>query len=333
MPSPRDGGRWSRAAIVALAAFAAVSAIGGGLALVLSPPGTSALPDHDLLDDTPFASFAVPGVLLGAVVGGTSIACAVLTWRRSRAAIDATILAGGALAAWIVAEIAMIRTPSWLQLVYGGLGFALLALGAAWALRSGSARHRWIVYVTAAETLGFLAPALAGIGTVRAGLSPAPQAFVLTAAGFVEGFALGTGQARALPFRIHRLRFAALTGAGAAVVWGGVMAMMALPASSTVAPVIALVGLGAIGTAQWFELRHHGVHAGSWIGWTALAWLIAMPLSFAPGPFVDDTTPIANNLALWAVGGALMAYVMATITWQAAKRAMQAHGEPAVAHA
>jgi hypothetical protein len=77
-----------------------------------------------------------------------------------------------------------------------------------------------------------------------------------------------------------------------------------------------LPALFAIGGAQWIELRHHRVPARRWIGWTALAWLVALPLSFAPGPLVDETTPLAAHIVLWGCGGVLMAYVMALITWR-----------------
>jgi len=77
------------------------------------------------------------------------------------------------------------------------------------------------------------------------------------------------------------------------------------------------LGLFAIGAMQWLELRR-----AAWIGWTALAWVVALPFSFLPMPFVDLTTPMAAMAALWACAGLMMAYVMALITWQGAKRLM-----------
>ncbi|MDX2087102.1 MAG: hypothetical protein SFX73_04600 [Kofleriaceae bacterium] len=64
--------------------------------------GTRYVP-RGLLAHTPFASFLIPGLLLGLVVGGTSLACATFAWRRSSAAVHATILAGAALTIWIIA--------------------------------------------------------------------------------------------------------------------------------------------------------------------------------------------------------------------------------------
>ena len=95
-----------------------------------------------LLAHTPFESFLAPGLLLGGI-GAACAAAALLAWRRARAAIDATIVAGGALAVRdFVAERALLREASWLQAVYGALGLALLGLGARAGWRSRLPRHR-----------------------------------------------------------------------------------------------------------------------------------------------------------------------------------------------
>jgi hypothetical protein len=65
------------------------------------------------------------------------------------------------------------------------------------------------------------------------------------------------------------------------------------------------------------ELLEHTPFAGSW---TALAWAAALPFSFAPAPFVDESTPVSSHLLLWGSGGLLMAYVMALITWRGVLR-------------
>ena len=151
-------------------------------------------------------------------------------------------------------------------------------------------------------------------------MSPPAQLVLMIGAGFVEGYALGAGQAFALPFRVNRRRFALLTGFGAALVWGSVMAMFLAPDPPVLAPLIAVVGLPAIGGAQWLELRRHRPRAHRWIGWTALAWTLALPISFIPGVFVDEATPLVAHIALWCSGGVAMAAVMAVVTWLGATR-------------
>ncbi|MCB9756047.1 MAG: hypothetical protein H6713_39500 [Myxococcales bacterium] len=318
-----------RRLIVALALFSAISAVAGGIELVVFPHGGNQfMPPVALLERTPFRSFLVPGLLLALVVGGASVGAVALTLRRSPAALDATILAGGALTVWIVAELALLWELHWLHGVYGGLGLALLGLGLAGAWRSGQRRHRWLILVTAGEFLGYMAPALAGIASAQLALSDAQQAVAVTLAGFVEGLALGLGQALALPVPVRRWRYAGLTSLGAGAVWASVMTMM-LAAGRDDAPVwlvavagclVAVVGLVAIGGAQWLELRRHAPRAWRWIPWTALAWTVALPLSFAPGPLVDESTPIGAHVLLWGSGGLLMAFVMAQITWRGARR-------------
>jgi hypothetical protein len=310
--------------VLALATTVAISAIVGGLATVAARAGNKALP-RELLAHTPFATYLIPGMLLTIVVGGTSLACALMTWRRSLWSIDATLVAGGALTTWIVVESLIIPT-SWLQVAFGALGVTLLALGVHMAWRAGEPRHRWIIVVTCAETVGYLAPSLAGILATRAGWTEGERAIAVVAAGLVEGFALGCGQAWALPLPVRRLRFALLTALGGGFVWAMVMTIMLFASRWPVAvavivnAVAGMVGLASIGTAQLLELRHRAKRTRSWIAWTALAWLVALPMSFAPGPFVDESTPLASHVVLWGCGGLLMAFAMAAITWQGVRR-------------
>lgn len=184
-------------------------------------------------------------------------------------------------------------------------------------------RRRWLTSVTLAEALGFLVPACVGIVAFRLGLEPYARSAWVVAAGACEGFALGMGQAWAWPLPVRRLRYALLSALGAGTVWAAAMTFVRFAADSGEAPgvVIALgiatgaFGLCALGAAQWLELRHHTPAARRWIAWTALAWVLALPLSFAPSPFVDETTPVAVLVALWACAGLTMAYVMALVTW------------------
>lgn len=313
-----------RKLVLGLAGLVALSAIAGGAALLLAPSGSETAP-LTLLRGTPFTSFALPGLLLALVVGGSSLACVMLVWRRSPFAIDATILAGGALTLWIACESVIMHEASFLQLVYGGLGLGLLALGVVSGLRSPHPRHRWTVLVTTGEAGGFVAPALVGVFAL--GLDAGLRAALLVLAGAVEGFLCGLGQAWAFPLPVSRPRFAALTSAAAAAVWALAMGLVALGhagapdgAMITALALVVPVGLTLMGAAQWLELRQHAFRAHRWIVWSALAWMLALPASFAPSPFVDETTPLATHLVLWTSAGLAMAYVMALVSWQGARR-------------
>ena len=262
----------TRGLVIALALFSAVSAIGGGIELVVWRAGNGYFP-LALLDHTPFASFLVPGLMLAIVVGGTSLASALTALRRSRAAVDITILAGAALTLWILAEVAMMRGVHWLHAVFGALGVTILVLGVHAALRSRSPRQRWMLFVTVGETTGFLVPTCAGILSTKAGFSELWQAALVVAAGFAEGALLGVGQAWAFPFPVRRLRYVLLSALGAGVVWASVMSMtlvlgrrtLPFPIITVAVAATALLGLAAIGSAQWLELRRHTSAARRWI--------------------------------------------------------------------
>jgi hypothetical protein len=119
-----------------------------------------------------------------------------------------------------------------------------------------------------------------------------------------------------------------MVGAGAALTWAIAMLvihpLMASHADSSTKALIcipfAALCLVAIGGAQWLELRRHIRRAHAWIGWTALAWVLALPLSFAPAPLVDESTPTGVHVVLWGSAGVLMALVMASITWIGVQR-------------
>lgn len=313
-----------RRIVIVCAALVAASAAPGAIALVVAGHGTESLP-HALLARTPYETFLIPGLLLGIVVAGSSLACAVLTWKRSSLAVDSMLLAGGALTLWIVVERLTVPS-SWLQVVYGGLGITLLVLGV-WEGHAGrEPRHRWLIGVTTAETAGYLVPSLVGILATRAGWPERDRAIAVVAGGLLEGLALGAGMAWALPVTVRRLRFALLTSLGGGLVWAVVMSVMLVAGSlrGAVAIVIfvlaGLVGLASIGTAQWLELRHHARNARRWIVWTAVAWCIALPMSFAPGPFVDETTPLPVHVVFWGCGGLVMAFALALVLWRPARR-------------
>ena len=301
----------------------ALSALAGGVELLVWPYGTRNLP-LELLDGTPFNTFMLPGLLLAVLVGGASLAAAALIMRRGRHAAEVTALAGATLVIWLAAEMALLRTPHLLHVVYGTMGLVLLATGLTACWRSRAPRLRWLIVVTAAEAIGFSIPIAVGILTVSASAWVAVPLILI--AGACEGLILGTGQALAFPLPLRRSRFAALTALGAGLVWALALLLVAtMPMLDGLAQVVlgaaaAIVGLGTIGAAQWLELRRVSSRASAWIVWTGLAWLAALPMSFLPSPLVDEATPAASAAVLWACAGLLMAHVMARITWLGVER-------------
>ncbi len=117
-----------------LCLFTGITAIGGGVTLlngVNSPPLA-------MLEHSPFESYLVPGLLLLLVVGMGNLAAAALEARRIAHSELAVSVAGAAVMVWIATQLVMIRTFSWLQVLYFGVG--VITFGAAvWLWR---ARHR-----------------------------------------------------------------------------------------------------------------------------------------------------------------------------------------------
>lgn len=323
----RVSGMPRRGLVIFLAIFSALAGVFGGIELMAFSRGNTFLPPLDVLWFTPFSTFFVPGLLLLLVVGGASAACGVLVWRRSRWAIDATILAGGSLTFWILVEVALLRVPHVLHLLFGGTGVALLVLGLAAGRKSPHPRHRWIIFVTAAGAVGLFAPALAGVLLARSG-AWGVVTIALIAAGLVEGALLGWGMAHASPLPLDKVRFVGLTTTGVGLAWASALLILAVVGSAEfpvtpLAVVVLLLGAFGVfvtGALQWLELRRHSKFAYLWIRWSALAWVVALPLSFAASPFVDASTPLGIHLALWATSAVLMAHVMALVTWQGVRR-------------
>lgn len=324
----RRGAKLSRALSLWLALFSAMSCLTGGVALVISRRGTELLPPLEMLRFTPFRDYLIPGLILMLVVGGTQLVAVVAILRRHKAADLACVLAGAALSGWVIAEAAMLRVLTRMQAFFLIVGIATLCLGALRGWRSREPNARWLLLVTLGEMLGFVVPALTGIALAKLAAGGAVEVIALGLAGACEGLLLGAAQAWAWPLPVRRARYALLTAGAAGLVWVCAMSLVQLIATEGVsramviacAVATALVGLVSMGGAQWLELRHHAPRAWRFILWTALAWALALPLSFAPGPFVDASTPLMPQVALWTLGGALMALVMSMVTWLGVRR-------------
>jgi len=183
----------------------------------------------------------------------------------------------------------------------------------------------WVPRVAAAEFAGFGIPAAAGTLAWMADLGPALFLVVMVCAGIGEGALLGAGQAAALRRIVPGVdggRWVLATALAAGFAWSlGMLAGMPgdygaptwvrIAAWVAVAPLMlasiplpqALLLARVVPSARW-----------RWAWVTAGAWAAALPVSFLPGPFVDESTPAMVLFAAFAVAGALMAAVMALVT-------------------
>jgi hypothetical protein len=94
--------------------FNGLSATVGGLALM-----TDWIPEQaSWVRDTDFPSNYFPGVILMAIVGGSSLVAAAGLVKRSNGWQLASIVAGTIMVFWIIGEVASIRGFHFLQVIY-----------------------------------------------------------------------------------------------------------------------------------------------------------------------------------------------------------------------
>lgn len=112
--------------------FLSVTALYGGIALVLAPDGSriDAVMPVDLthLVGTPFADYTIPGAVLVVALGlGPLVAVYGVLTRRDWAWL-AALLVGPVLLVWLAVEVVLIGYVSLLQPAYAVFGLALLVL-------------------------------------------------------------------------------------------------------------------------------------------------------------------------------------------------------------
>jgi len=113
---------WS---LVSVAIFNALSAIGGGIGMIVAE-GLS-MP-KSMLADTPFTTFTIPGLILLVVVGGTQLSAVVLLFARRESALLWSAVAGFGMLIWIISEIGFIHAFTWAQTIYVVSGLVQLIL-------------------------------------------------------------------------------------------------------------------------------------------------------------------------------------------------------------
>jgi hypothetical protein len=80
------------------------------------------------LQDTPFHSYFLPGLILFLTVGGSHLAAAYATLRRHLLAKTAAVFAGFLLTGWMIGELALIGFQAPIQVWFLSLGLLELTL-------------------------------------------------------------------------------------------------------------------------------------------------------------------------------------------------------------
>ncbi len=135
---PAASSRLLRGLAVSLTGFVSATALFGGVELLTGWPRRQ---PTEWLAGTPFDSYAVPGLLLAGLVGGSNAVAAWATARRSPRWPELTTAAGVVLLGWIAAEVALLdqpEAPTPIEWTYAGIGALTATLGGlAWAGRPG----------------------------------------------------------------------------------------------------------------------------------------------------------------------------------------------------
>jgi hypothetical protein len=106
-----------------------IGAVVCGALLIIGPDGHYLQMPSDMLKNSPFRNFLIPGVVLFLVNGVGNIVSAVLCFRLHRIAGFSGLFFGFGLIIWLFVQISMIGGGSWLQYLYFILGIIQLLLG------------------------------------------------------------------------------------------------------------------------------------------------------------------------------------------------------------
>ena len=113
----------------ALLLFVGIAAIAGGLGVLLDPSGESLGVSVDLLINSPFKNFLIPGIVLFTIIGLTNLLVSFLTFKQHLLSGGATIILGFIMIIWIVLQVYWIGWLTSLQPTFLIIGFAEIILG------------------------------------------------------------------------------------------------------------------------------------------------------------------------------------------------------------
>ena len=109
--------------------FIGIGAVGGGLVLILDPSGQGMGFSVELLANSPFRNYLIPGLFLFTVNGIGNFLSGFLSIRKHRYAGYAGMLFGAIMMIWILVQVAILGWVNWLQQTYLFLGALELIVG------------------------------------------------------------------------------------------------------------------------------------------------------------------------------------------------------------
>jgi hypothetical protein len=106
-----------------------IGAVVSGIIFILDPDGSNLGLSVEVLKESPFEDFLIPGITLLSINGIGSILGSFFSFKRRLLAGQITMILGVAMVIWISAQVYWISWISWLQPVYFILGIIEIILG------------------------------------------------------------------------------------------------------------------------------------------------------------------------------------------------------------
>ena len=95
--------------------FISFAAIPAGLGFILDPSGGNLAMTTELIQDSPFGSYLIPGIILFTVNGIGSLFGSLVSFYKHKSAGLLSMVLGLALIIWIIAQVYWMGLVSWLQ--------------------------------------------------------------------------------------------------------------------------------------------------------------------------------------------------------------------------
>jgi len=110
-----------------------IGAAAGGIALVAAPDGSVMHMPLVYLENSPFADYLIPGLILGGLFGAGSLLVAAMGMMRLRIAPFLAFVVGCAQMIWIAVQLAIIEELSFLHPTMFGVGLVIAVASVFWA--------------------------------------------------------------------------------------------------------------------------------------------------------------------------------------------------------
>lgn len=117
-----------KALLFILISFIALTATLSGLFMISNPEGGIMNLQLELLKNSPFKNFLMPGILLTVIVGGTNLLAVYYNIQRHPGRYNWAMAGGLMISGWIIIQMILINAVSWLHFIYLGTGLLIVLI-------------------------------------------------------------------------------------------------------------------------------------------------------------------------------------------------------------